>query len=522
MRAVLFDSIPFDYESRKTDSPSTTTLVGSGVYAAAMVRGLLRHGTCDRYYFIDRQRYARYGVNEWTQFRENRDRAHVIPPEEIPGVANEGPLVVASFGPAVTDLLPIRAICNRPDWPVTGITHSLHGRAFAGWMLQLLLDDVGPGDALICTSMAGKRVVLNVLDSIREKLLRKGITPPDLSVELPVIPLGVECEAASSGSRDSGRKLAGASEDETVLLYLGRFSSVSKCDLGPLLYAFSRLSRESRVRLVLSGDDTQFQMAPRLSELAGRLACADRVCILSNPSTRQKWDLLAAADVFVSPSDNIQETFGITIIEAMAAGLAVVASDWNGYRDLIDDGRTGYLIPTAIGSFGQELCGEAALASATVVEPHYLYRSVRELIVNPERRRAMGQAAKREANARFDWRVIIARYEELWSQLTQERRGRFATPSAGLTSLRLLEVFRHYPTSHWDEKLCVKSAQSREAGDHWDEASLAILRCARESNGILVRDLIENEALRRKWDRRRLAAETTRLLKYGVLSEVER
>ena len=43
----------------------------------------------------------------------------------------------------------------------------------------------------------------------------------------------------------------------------------------------------------------------------------------------------AAADIFVSLSDNIQETFGLTPVEAMAAGLPVVASDWDGYRETI-------------------------------------------------------------------------------------------------------------------------------------------------------------------------------------------
>ena len=55
-----------------------------------------------------------------------------------------------------------------------------------------------------------------------------------------------------------------------------------------------------------------------------------------------------AADVFVSPSDNIQETFGLAVLEAMASGLPVVASDWDGYRDLVADGETGFLVPTAM------------------------------------------------------------------------------------------------------------------------------------------------------------------------------
>lgn len=54
------------------------------------------------------------------------------------------------------------------------------------------------------------------------------------------------------------------------------------------------------------------------------------------------------ADGFTSLSDNIQETFGLVVVEAMASGLPVVASDWNGYRDLVVPGETGWLVPTCM------------------------------------------------------------------------------------------------------------------------------------------------------------------------------
>src|SRR6185437_9144143 len=57
-------------------------------------------------------------------------------------------------------------------------------------------------------------------------------------------------------------------------------------------------------------------------------------------------ELWAGADVFISLVDNIQETFDITPVEAMAAGLPVVVSDWDGYRSTVRDGVEGFLIPT--------------------------------------------------------------------------------------------------------------------------------------------------------------------------------
>ena len=55
---------------------------------------------------------------------------------------------------------------------------------------------------------------------------------------------------------------------------------------------------------------------------------------------------LIACDLVLSLVDNIQETFGLSIAEAMAAGRPVVASDWDGYRDLIRNGIDGYLFPS--------------------------------------------------------------------------------------------------------------------------------------------------------------------------------
>ena len=54
----------------------------------------------------------------------------------------------------------------------------------------------------------------------------------------------------------------------------------------------------------------------------------------------------ASGDVFLSLPDNIQETFGLVVVEAMASGLPVLGSDWDGYRDLVVHGETGFLVPT--------------------------------------------------------------------------------------------------------------------------------------------------------------------------------
>ena len=79
----------------------------------------------------------------------------------------------------------------------------------------------------------------------------------------------------------------------------------------------------------------------------------------------------SGADVLCSLSDNIQETFGIVPVEAMAARLPVVVTDWDGYKDTVRDGVDGFRIPTLAPQPG--LAGDLAHRHALGVDTYDLY-----------------------------------------------------------------------------------------------------------------------------------------------------
>ena len=111
--------------------------------------------------------------------------------------------------------------------------------------------------------------------------------------------------------------------------------------------------------------------------------------------------LLTIADVLVHPST--EEGFCNALLEAMAAGRPVVATDVGGTAEAVVSGETGWIVPAR---------DAARLASATV-----------EILERPDRGRSLGEAGRRRVQARFDRRVMVTGYEELYDRLLAHQHG---------------------------------------------------------------------------------------------------
>ena len=97
--------------------------------------------------------------------------------------------------------------------------------------------------------------------------------------------------------------------------------------------------------MILAGKAPQV-MLEVFREEARHFCPSVRLVVVDGADFRRYRYAWAAADIFTSLSDNFQETFGITPIEAMSAGLPSVVSDWNGYREGVRDGVDGFRNPT--------------------------------------------------------------------------------------------------------------------------------------------------------------------------------
>lgn len=158
-----------------------------------------------------------------------------------------------------------------------------------------------------------------------------------LSSRYTVIPTGTNLEPFLQADGKSLRAEKGW-KDETVLISVGRLAPEKNWDT--LLQAFAKVYRDHpKVRLVLVGDGTARQS---LEALAGELGISDRVTFTGALPFDEIPRYLKAADLFAFAS--VTETQGLVTIEAMAAGLPIVAVDGPGTRDIVEDGKQGFLV----------------------------------------------------------------------------------------------------------------------------------------------------------------------------------
>ena len=131
----------------------------------------------------------------------------------------------------------------------------------------------------------------------------------------------------------------------------------------------------------------------RLERLIQQLGLSSQVRLIGRMDDIS--ELYCALDVFVSASHS--ESFGLAIVEAMAAGTAIVATETDGAREILTDGSTGILVPIG---------GIERMAGA-----------INELLVNQARRGTMATNARRDAEQKFSLDRMVAETEQLYAEV---------------------------------------------------------------------------------------------------------
>ncbi len=367
-------------------------------------------------------------------------RWHEIP--DWHGIAELGALYYPA--PTAKDFAFSRNTVNPAAFSLMGVTFTLSSRDATDQVSDLVLPPFKPWDALICISRAGREFVTGLQSEMRDWMSAQTGATRLNTPQLPVIPLGVDVPSfvRTPEQRRGAREALGLRENATVFLFAGRLSIHAKANPAPMYQALEQTARHGEVVCIEAGVFPNDRIRQYYFEAQKVLAPSVRFIWVDGKNElayRQAWQ---GADVFVSLSDNIQETFGLTPVEAMAAGLPVVISDWNGYKETVRDGVDGFRVPTILppAGTGKDLALRHALeidsydlyigrsSMATVVDPGSLAKALTTLASQPALRAEMGAAGAARAVRDFDWTVILPRYAELASELAVIRRAAGAQP----------------------------------------------------------------------------------------------
>lgn len=341
--------------------------------------------------------------------------------------------------PPIAPFASQRSLFGHGAWSLCGVTHTLVSETAMDAVTDLLAAPIQPWDALICTSRSGRSVVENLLRGQAEYLKARLGATRFVTPQLPVIPLGLHSADFdfSEADRAAARTVIGAGPDDVVVLFMGRLSFQAKAHPLAMYQALqaARQSAKGEVILVECGIHLSEQSREAF-EAAARIACpAIRTIQLDGRDADAPRHAWAGADVFCSLADSLQETFGLTPIEAMAAGLPVVVTDWDGYRETVRHGIDGFRIGTAmpardpVGDIAARhalkqdsydlMCAKTAMQVS--VDVMQAAQAFARLFANPDLRRTMGEAGRAHARATYDWSVVMPQYKALWAELGQIR-----------------------------------------------------------------------------------------------------
>ena len=347
-------------------------------------------------------------------------------------------------GPGFEDEAWNRRLGNERDFSLCGLTHTVASDRVINALGRYLIAPTQPWDALICTSTSVRAVVERIIEQHAGYLEERAGARMRSPVRLPVIPLGVDCDfhAPDDANRHSGaalRERLGIGENDLAALFLGRLSFHAKAHPTPMLIAMERAAARmpsQTPHLLIVGQFPNQWIEKEFKEAAKRFCQRAEVHILDGADheiVRAAWQ---GSDIFISLSDNIQESFGLTPIEAMAAGLPCVVTDYDGYKDTVVDGETGFRIPTTAPGPGagidiadryaigldtyDRFIGVTALSTMANIDA--CADAITKLAMDRDLRARQGAAAVARARRLYDWRVVVESYQDLWAELAEIRR----------------------------------------------------------------------------------------------------
>ena len=217
------------------------------------------------------------------------------------------------------------------------------------------------------------------------------------SNRIEVVPVGIDPEEFKPIKQEKFFEKFGVAGAKTILTVARLHPNKG---LIYLLQAMTQIIEDHPcLRLVIIGRGS---LEKQIRELIHQLKLEKHVVLLTDPIPNEEMSkIYPGCDIFVLPS--IKEPFGRVLLEAMACGKPVVATKVGGPLDIVEDGRTGYLVDKA--------------------NPNQLAARISEFLQDRNKIRSFGRAGRERVVKRFDWKKIAKRYVKIYESV-QDGTGR--------------------------------------------------------------------------------------------------
>lgn len=140
----------------------------------------------------------------------------------------------------------------------------------------------------------------------------------------------------------------------------------------------------------------------KLESLCRELGVGEEAAFMGYVENQKVPEALAQMDVFCLSSVLDSESFGVAAVEAMAASLPVVATDTDGFCEVMEDGVTGFLVPRK--------------------DPEAMARKMLQLYWEPQTRQRMGEKGKERVRERYQWSDNVTEMERLYQRILAAKR----------------------------------------------------------------------------------------------------
>ena len=278
--------------------------------------------------------------------------------------------------------------------------------AYAGYMAKQMLKREGIEVPMI-TTLHGTDITLvgnhptykeavtfsinesDVVTSVSESLKRDTLRLFNVDKDIKVIPKFIGLQKMERVP--PCKRSVMASADELIVTHISNFRKVKRVD--DVVRVFYGIQQQLPAKLIMVGDGPEREIADQLCK---DLGIKKKVLFLGNTSDIDR--ILCFTDLFLLPSES--ESFGLSALEAMAAGVPVVSSNAGGLSEVNEEGVSGYLCP---------------IGDVQTMAEKAIY------ILSDKDRLAQFKQNARKVAARFDEEKIIPMYEALYYNAIKEK-----------------------------------------------------------------------------------------------------